>query len=95
MRVHLYTSLGAVKLGLDILMEDEKVKSRAYHGARRIFQRQKEFGQKYLAAAVRRSGHRDGYGKRGRRLGNRTAGSISGRQKQGKRLEDYLDNRIF
>lgn len=26
MKVHLYTSLGAVKLGMDILMEDEKVK---------------------------------------------------------------------
>lgn len=51
MRVHLYTSLGAVKMGLDILMEDEKVKVERIMGHGGFF-KTKGVGQRYLAAAV-------------------------------------------
>ena len=49
MRVHLYTSLGAVKMGLDILMEDEKVKVERIMGHGGFF-KTKGVGQRYLAA---------------------------------------------
>ena len=51
MKVHLYTSLGAVKLGMDILMEDEKVKVERIMGHGGFF-KTKGVGQRYLAAAV-------------------------------------------
>ncbi len=51
MRSHLYSSLGAVKLGLDILMKDEGVKVDKILGHGGLF-KTKGVGQKYLAAAV-------------------------------------------
>lgn len=51
MRVHLYTSLGAVKLGMDILMNDEKIKVDRITGHGGFF-KTKGIGQRYLAAAV-------------------------------------------
>ncbi|MFR0987219.1 MAG: xylulokinase, partial [Frisingicoccus sp.] len=51
MKVHLYTSLGAVKMGLDILIEDEKVKVDRIMGHGGFF-KTKGVGQRYLAAAV-------------------------------------------
>lgn len=50
MRSHLYTSLGAVKIGLDILTEDEKVKVDRVMGHGGFF-KTKGVGQRYLAAA--------------------------------------------
>ena len=51
MRSHLYTSLGAVKMGLDILLKDEKMNcvSLTGHGG---FFKTKGVGQRYLAAAA-------------------------------------------
>ncbi len=51
MKTHLYTSLGAVKMGLDILMETEKVKVDCIMGHGGFF-KTKGVGQRYLAAAV-------------------------------------------
>ncbi len=51
MRSHLYTSLGAVKLGLDILIRDEEVKIDRLTGHGGFF-KTKGVGQRYLAAAV-------------------------------------------
>ena len=51
MKAHLYTSLGAVKMGLDILMKDEKVKVERIMGHGGFF-KTKGVGQRYLAAAV-------------------------------------------
>ena len=51
MKVHLYTSLGAVKMGLDILTEEEKVKVERITGHGGFF-KTKGVGQRYLAAAV-------------------------------------------
>ena len=51
MKVNLYTSLGAVKMGLDILMDDEKVKVEKIMGHGGFF-KTKGVGQKVMAAAV-------------------------------------------
>lgn len=50
MKAHLYTSLGAVKIGLDILTEEEKVKVDRVMGHGGFF-KTKGVGQRYLAAA--------------------------------------------
>lgn len=51
MRSHLYSSLGAVKLGLDILLKDEKVKVTKIMGHGGLF-KTPLVAQSYLAAAV-------------------------------------------
>ncbi|WP_099469732.1 xylulokinase [Konateibacter massiliensis] len=51
MRVHLYTSLGAMKIGLDILMKEENVKIDQILGHGGLF-KTKGVGQKILAAAA-------------------------------------------
>lgn len=51
MRVHLYTSLGAVKMGMDILMKDEHVQVDRIMGHGGFF-KTRGVGQRYLAAAV-------------------------------------------
>ena len=51
MRSHLYASLGAVKIGLDILLKDEKVKVTKIMGHGGLF-KTPLVAQSYLAAAV-------------------------------------------
>jgi sugar (pentulose or hexulose) kinase len=51
MRVHLFSSLGALKIGLDILFEQEKVKIDQILGHGGFF-KTKEVGQKMMAAAM-------------------------------------------
>jgi sugar (pentulose or hexulose) kinase len=51
MRVHLFSSLGALKIGLDILFEQEKVKIDRILGHGGFF-KTKEVGQKIMAAAM-------------------------------------------
>ena len=51
MRVHLYTALGALKTGLDILMKEEDVKVDKMLGHGGLFKTE-GVGQKIMAAAV-------------------------------------------
>jgi sugar (pentulose or hexulose) kinase len=51
MRVHLFTSLGALKTGLDILLKEEGVKLDEILGHGGLF-KTKEVGQKIMAAAI-------------------------------------------
>lgn len=51
MRVHLFTALGALKTGLDILMKQENVQVDEIFGHGGLF-KTKEVGQKILAAAI-------------------------------------------
>jgi sugar (pentulose or hexulose) kinase len=51
MRVHLFSSLGALKIGMDILFEQEKVKLDQLLGHGGFF-KTKEVGQKIMAAAM-------------------------------------------
>ncbi len=51
MRVHLFSSLGALKIGLDILFEQEQVKIDRIFGHGGFF-KTKEVGQRFMAAAM-------------------------------------------
>ncbi len=51
MRAHLYSSLGALKVGCDILLKDEKVQLDAITGHGGLFKTER-VGQSYLAAAI-------------------------------------------
>jgi sugar (pentulose or hexulose) kinase len=51
MRVHLFSALGALKIGLDILLEQEQVKIDQVHGHGGFF-KTAEVGQKMMAAAM-------------------------------------------
>jgi sugar (pentulose or hexulose) kinase len=51
MRTHLFSSLGALKIGLDILFEQEQVKIDQILGHGGFF-KTKEVGQKFMAAAM-------------------------------------------
>jgi sugar (pentulose or hexulose) kinase len=51
MRVHLFSALGALKIGLDILLEQEQVKIDQVHGHGGFF-KTTEVGQKMMAAAM-------------------------------------------
>ena len=94
MRVHLYTSLGAVKLGLDILMEDEKVKVERIMGHGGFF-KTKGVGQRYLAAAVNAPVTVMDTASEGGAWGIALLAAYLADKRPGERLEDYLNNRIF
>ncbi len=93
MRVHLYTSLGAVKLGLDILMKEEGVKVDKILGHGGLF-KTKGVGQRYLAAAVNAPVTVMETASEGGPWGMAllAAFMIDG---NGKKLEDYLNEKIF
>ena len=94
MRVHLYTSLGAVKLGLDILMEDEKVKVERIMGHGGFF-KTRGVGQRYLAAAVNAPVTVMDTASEGGAWGIALLAAYLIDRKPGEKLEDYLENRIF
>lgn len=94
MKVHLYTSLGAVKLGMDILMKDEKVKVDRIMGHGGFF-KTKGVGQRYLAAAVNAPVTVMDTASEGGAWGIALLAAYMIDQKEGEKLEDYLENRIF
>ena len=51
MRTHLFTALGALKVGLDILLKEEKVGIEAMTGHGGLF-KTREVGQSFMAAAI-------------------------------------------
>lgn len=94
MRVHLYTSLGAVKMGLDILMKDEKVKVDRIMGHGGFF-KTKGVGQRYLAAAVHAPVTVMDTASEGGAWGIALLAAFLIDRKPGEKLEDYLEKRIF
>ena len=94
MKAHLYTSLGAVKMGLDILMEDEKVKVERIMGHGGFF-KTKGVGQRYLAAAVGAPVTVMDTASEGGAWGIALLAAYLIDKKDGEKLEDYLNNRIF
>lgn len=94
MRVHLYTSLGAVKLGLDILMEKEKVKVERITGHGGFF-KTPGVGQRYLAAAVNAPVTVMDTASEGGAWGIALLAAYLTDKKENEKLEDYLENRIF
>lgn len=94
MRVHLYTSLGAVKMGLDILMKGEKVKVNRITGHGGFF-KTKGVGQRYLAAAVNAPVTVMGTASEGGAWGIALLAAYLADKKIDEKLEEYLENRIF
>lgn len=94
MKVHLYTSLGAVKLGMDILMEDEKVKVDRIMGHGGFF-KTKGVGQRYLAAAVNAPVTVMDTASEGGAWGIALLAAYMMDKEADEKLEDYLEKRIF
>lgn len=94
MKVNLYTSLGAVKMGLDILMEDEKVKVDRIMGHGGFF-KTKGVGQRYLAAAAGAPVTVMDTASEGGAWGIALLAAYLVDKAVGERLEDYLEERIF
>lgn len=94
MKVHLYTSLGAVKMGMDILMETEKVKVERIMGHGGFF-KTKGVGQRYLAAAVGAPVTVMDTASEGGAWGIALLAAYMLDKREGERLEEYLEKRIF
>lgn len=94
MRVHLYTSLGAVKIGLDILTEEEQVKVDRIMGHGGFF-KTKGVGQRYLAAAAGAPVTVMDTASEGGAWGIALLAAYLADKMVGERLEDYLETRIF
>lgn len=94
MRVHLYTSLGAVKIGLDILTDEEQVKVDRIMGHGGFF-KTKGVGQRYLAAAAGAPVTVMDTASEGGAWGIALLAAYLADKMVGERLEDYLETRIF
>lgn len=94
MKAHLYTSLGAVKMGLDILMEEEKVKVNRIMGHGGFF-KTKGVGQRYLAAVVGAPVTVMDTASEGGAWGIALLAAYLIDKKENEKLEDYLEDRIF
>ena len=94
MRVHLFTSLGAVKMGMDILMKDENMKVDRIMGHGGFF-KTKGVGQRYLAAAVNAPVTVMDTASEGGAWGIALLAAYLLRENKAETLEDYLEVRIF
>ena len=94
MRVHLYTALGALKTGLDILMKEEDVKVDKMLGHGGLFKTE-GVGQKIMAAAVNAPVSVMKTAGEGGAWGIALLAAYLADKKDGEKLEDFLDNRIF
>lgn len=93
MRAHLYTSLGAVKMGLDIL-KDEGVEVDRIMGHGGFF-KTKGVGQRYLSAACEAPVIVMNTASEGGAWGIALLAAYRMDRQPGESLEDYLDHRIF
>ncbi len=94
MKVNLYTSLGAVKLGMDILMKDEQVKVERIMGHGGFF-KTKGVGQRYLAASVNVPVTVMDTASEGGAWGIALLAAYLVDKKPDEKLEGYLETRIF
>ena len=94
MRANLYTALGAVKLGMDILLKDEGVPLDRIMGHGGLFKTPGVM-QRYLAAAVNTPVTVMETASEGGAWGIALLAAYLADGKKDGRLEDYLDKRIF
>ena len=94
MKVNLYTSLGAVKLGMDILLKDEGVKLDRMMGHGGLFKTPLVM-QKVLAAAVNAPVSVMATASEGGAWGIALLAAYMADGKRDGKLEDYLDKRVF
>lgn len=94
MRTHLYTSLGALKTGLDILLDEEKVKVDSIMGHGGLFKTE-GVGQKILAAAVNAPVSVMTTAGEGGAWGIALLAAYMLNKKDGESLENYLADKVF
>lgn len=94
MRVHLYSSLAALKAGLDLLFREEAVKVDKMFGHGGLF-RTKGVGQRIAAAAMNTSVSVMETAGEGGAWGIALLAAYSRDRKTGESLQDYLNNQIF
>lgn len=94
MRVNLYTSLGALKVGLDILLKEEEVAIDRITGHGGLF-KTKGVGQKILAAAMDATVSVMKTAGEGGAWGIALLASYMVNRDAGEALEDYLQNKVF
>ncbi len=94
MRVNLYTSLGALKVGLDILLKEEDVKIDRITGHGGLF-KTKGVGQRILAAAMNSPISVMETAGEGGAWGIALLASYMVNKKDGETLDDFLNNRVF
>ena len=93
-KVNLYTSLGAVKLGMDILLKDEGVKLDRIMGHGGLFKTPLVM-QRYLAASVNTPVTVMETASEGGAWGIALLAAYLADGKRDGKLEEYLDNRVF
>lgn len=94
MRVHLYTALGALKVGLDILLKEENVKIDKIMGHGGLF-KTKGVGQSILAAAMNSPVSVMETAGEGGAWGIALLASYMVNKKDGETLDDFLNNSVF
>ena len=94
MRANLYTSLGALKVGLDILLKEEEVAIDRITGHGGLF-KTKGVGQKILAAAMNATVSVMKTAGEGGAWGIALLASYMVNKDAGETLEDYLQNKVF
>ena len=94
MRVHLYTSLGALKTGMDILLKKENVKLDRMMGHGGLF-KTKGVGQRILAGAIDTPVYVMETAGEGGAWGIALLADYLVRKEAGESLTDYLNNKVF
>ena len=94
MRVHLFTALGALKTGLDILLKEEHVKVDLLYGHGGLF-KTKDVGQKIMAAAVDTSVAVMKTAGEGGAWGIAILASYMTNKANNQSLDDYLTTKVF
>lgn len=94
MRVHLYTSLGALKTGMDILIKKENVKLDRMMGHGGLF-KTRGVGQRILAGAIDTPVYVMETAGEGGAWGIALLADYLVRKEDGESLADYLDNKVF
>ncbi len=94
MRLHLFTSLGALKIGLDILLKQENVKIDKILGHGGLF-KTKDVGQKIVAAAINTPVSVMETAGEGGAWGIAVLASYMIQKSSEETLDDYLNNKVF
>ena len=94
MRVHLFTSLGALKAGMDILLKEEKAKLDEILGHGGLF-KTKGVGQSILAAAINTPVSVMETAGEGGPWGMALLASYMLNKEKGETLADYLSEKVF
>lgn len=94
MRTHLFTSLGALKAGMDILLKQEKINLDKMYGHGGLF-KSKEVGQRFMAASINTPVYVMETAGEGGAWGIALLASYMKNKEEGESLADYLAEKVF